>query len=149
MTMTEPRVFKRPESVIVALCTHGGQTLILHRQAPARFWQSITGSLEIGETPLEAALREIHEETGLVIARDAVRDHRMTNRYAIPEKWAARYAPGERHNTEHVFSVCLPEPVAVRIDPSEHSDAQWCGLDVAVDLVWSWTNKDLLALLLT
>jgi len=139
--------FKRPVSVLVAICTDDGKTLILHRQAPARFWQSVTGSLEADETPRQAASREIAEETGLRVLPDGLRDLAITNRYPIPEKWAARYAPDARHNTEHVFALHLPAPVEVRIDPAEHSEACWCSLDDAIDRVWSWTNKDLLRLL--
>lgn len=139
---------KRPFSVLVALHTEDRQTLLLHRQAPARFWQSVTGSLEAGETPAEAAVREIQEETGLVVPSTALRDWQIANRYAIPEAWAARYRPGDRHNTEHVFSLSLPSPVEVQIDPTEHSAACWLPLNEAIDHAWSWTNKDLLALIL-
>lgn len=138
---------KRPFSVLLAVVTDDRTTLILHRQAPARFWQSVTGSLEPGESPREAALRELREETGLVVPPDQLHDHQMCNRYPIPEKWASRYAPHDRHNTEHVFSLRLPAPIAIRIDPDEHSEAQWCPLAEAIERVWSWTNKDLLSLL--
>jgi len=138
---------KRPLSVLLAVVTDEHTTLILHRQAPARFWQSVTGSLEPGESPREAALRELREETGIVVSPEQLHDHRMSNRYPIPEKWASRYAPHDRHNTEHVFSLRLPGPVAIRIDPDEHSEAQWCPLNEAIERVWSWTNKDLLSLL--
>jgi len=142
-------VFKRPISILVAICTDKGETLILHRQAPARFWQSVTGSLEAGESPQAAAVREIQEETGLMIGLDALHDLKISNRYPIPEKWAARYPPGARHNTEHVFALHLPDRMDVRIDPAEHSDARWCPIPDAIPRVWSWTNKDLLSLLLS
>jgi len=141
--------FKRPFSVLVAIWTQDGETLLLHRQAPARFWQSITGSLEVNETPQAAAVREIREETGLVVTEHDLRNLHMTNRYPIPEKWASRYAPGQRHNTEHVFTLCLPQQTRITIDPTEHSDARWCPIPEAIALVWSWTNKDLLTLIQT
>jgi hypothetical protein len=37
-----------------------------------------------------------------------------TNRYEIFAEWRFRYAPGVTHNTEHVFSLCLPEPARSR-----------------------------------
>lgn len=138
---------KRPLSILVAIWTPAGETLILHRQSPARFWQSVTGSLETDETPRQAAVREVAEEAGLTVAPEALSDLRLTNRYPIPEKWAARYPPDQRHNTEHVFSLRLEEAVDVRIDPTEHSEAQWSPIDEAIDTVWSWTNKDLLTLI--
>ena len=35
---------------------------------PVSFWQPITGGIESGESPEEACLREIKEETGLLLA---------------------------------------------------------------------------------
>jgi 8-oxo-dGTP diphosphatase len=42
----------------------GGQVLIIHHRRLAT-WLPIGGELEAGETPLEAAAREMREETGL------------------------------------------------------------------------------------
>jgi dATP pyrophosphohydrolase len=142
--MPEPITFKRPESVLVVIHTRDDQALMLHRVAPSQFWQSVTGSLEPDETPLEAAVREIAEETGLIVPQAAVRDRRFQNRFPIPPRWAQRYAPGTRANTEHVFSLCLDTPCPVRIDPSEHDDLRWAPLSEAIQLAWSWTNRDLL-----
>jgi len=50
--------------------------LLLHVPAVDRagfgFWQPITGSVEPGETSVQACLREVQEETGLVVALDAL-----------------------------------------------------------------------------
>ena len=48
--------FKRPESVLVVVHTADGLVLMLERVSPPRFWQSVTGSLEPGES-FEAAAR--------------------------------------------------------------------------------------------
>jgi dATP pyrophosphohydrolase len=50
-------LFKRPESVLVVVHTDDGQVLQLLRREPTGFWQSVTGSLQEGETPLKAARR--------------------------------------------------------------------------------------------
>jgi len=42
----------------------GLEVLIIHRQNPAE-WRLPKGKLEPGETPEEAAVREVHEETGI------------------------------------------------------------------------------------
>lgn len=44
--------FKRPESVLVVICEQEtGRVLMLQRRDDPAFWQSVTGSLEPGETP--------------------------------------------------------------------------------------------------
>ena len=46
-----------------------GEILLLKVEAEKfSFWQPITGGIESGESPEEACLREIREETGLVLA---------------------------------------------------------------------------------
>ncbi len=54
---------RRAFSVSV-FCRHGGAILLVrHRRLGA--WLPVGGEIEPGETPLEAARRELHEETGL------------------------------------------------------------------------------------
>ena len=42
--------------------------LLKGEDKPVSFWQPITGGIERGESPEEACLREIKEETGLLLA---------------------------------------------------------------------------------
>ena len=93
-------------------------------RAPARargfpgYWQSVTGSREVGETLAETATRELREETGLdAAAFGGVVDWKRTNEYEIFPRWRHRYPPGTTHNTEHVFSLQVPQPVSVRLAP--------------------------------
>jgi len=46
----------------------GLEVLVLRRSATGRCpgaWETVHGSIEPGETPVQAAVRELHEETGL------------------------------------------------------------------------------------
>ncbi len=140
--MSDSAPFKQPESVLVVVHTPTLGVLLLERVSPPGFWQSVTGSLEPGETPAEAALRELAEETGLTVDSGRLVDWGRTNRFEIRPEWRSRYAPGTTHNTEHVFSLCLPAPCPVRLAPDEHSDYVWLPQAAAAARAFSWTNRE-------
>ncbi len=95
--------------------------MLIERADAAGYWQSVTGSQEPGETLRETANRELLEETGIdAAAYGGLADWKLSNVYEIYPRWRDRYAPGTTHNTEHVFALEVPEPVAVRLDPREH-----------------------------
>lgn len=139
--MNAQMAFKRPESVLVVVHTVDRQVLLLERVHPPGFWQSVTGSLEPGETPLDAALRELEEETGLHAGPPELRDWQRSNRFEIRPEWRGRYEPDVTHNIEHVFSLCLPTTQAVRLAPAEHLDHAWLPREEAARRVFSWTNR--------
>jgi 8-oxo-dGTP pyrophosphatase MutT (NUDIX family) len=58
------RSHKRAAGVVVVREAAGGPTVLLLRAY--RNWDLPKGGLENGETPLEGAIREVREETGLV-----------------------------------------------------------------------------------
>ena len=131
---------RRPESVLVVVYTTDRQVLLLKRNAPFEFWQSVTGSLDPGERALDAARRELAEETGLVA--DRLVDSGISRTFTIDPRWLDRYAPGITENLEHEFRVELDFPCEITIDAKEHSAWRWVPFDEAVDQVWSWTNKE-------
>jgi dATP pyrophosphohydrolase len=100
------------------------------------------GSQEDDEALLETARREVREETGIEADRGGFIDWQHTNRYEIFAEWRFRYAPGVTHNTEHVFSLCVPEPGPVRIAPDEHLGYRWLPWKEAAAACFSWSNRD-------
>jgi dATP pyrophosphohydrolase len=136
--MVEPG-YKRPESVLVLVYTHAGEVLLLQRHTPADYWQSVTGSLEWGESPPAAARRELCEETGLDVP---VIDCRRSHSFPIHPAWRARYAPGTATNREHVFRVVCAGRPPVRLNPREHRALRWLPRMAAAALASSRSNRD-------
>ena len=99
---------KQPVSVLVVIHTSNLDFLVMERAGGSGLWQSVTGSREGDEPPAATALREVAEETGLAAPPSSLVDWQLTHRFPILPRWRARYAPGVTHNTEHVFSLCVP-----------------------------------------
>jgi dATP pyrophosphohydrolase len=136
---------KIPESVLVVIHTADLEVLLIERADRPGFWQSVTGSLDHpGEPLLETAARELFEETGIVAdgARIVLKDWHLSNVYEIYQTWRHRYAPGVTHNTEHVFSVCVPRDIAITLAPREHLQYAWLPLLEAADRCFSSSNAE-------
>lgn len=136
------QAFKQPVSVLVVIHTPALEVLVLERAESSGLWQSVTGSREGDEALPATALREVAEETGIHAAADTLHDWLLSNRFPIMQRWRGRYAPGVIHNTEHVFSLCLPASVPVHLAPDEHTAARWLPWQEAAEAVFSWTNRD-------
>jgi len=133
---------KIPVSVLVVVHTPDLQVLLLERADHPGFWQSVTGSQDEGETLAQTAARELREETGLDAARYGLSDWRKQNQYEIYKRWRHRYAPGVTHNTEHVFSLRVPQPLPVALAPREHLRYEWLAWREAADKAFSWSNAE-------
>ena len=135
--------FRRPESILLVIYTEQGETLLLKRQAPRIFWQSVTGSVRWqGETPHETAVRELAEETGIFAKLTDVRDWQRRFKFVIPNQLRHRYQPGVQMNVEHLFSIKLSNKVPIQLQVDEHSAYQWVTFSQAEDIVWSWSNRE-------
>lgn len=142
--MTRP---KQPISVLVVIHTPALDVLLLERAAHPGYWQSVTGSREDDETLIATARREVLEETGIDAPLTSFSDWSLSNTFEIFSEWRHRYAPGVSHNVEHVFSLCVAEPIAVTTAPSEHRNWQWLPWREAAERCFSWTNRDAILLL--
>jgi dATP pyrophosphohydrolase len=138
-------MFKTPISALVLIHTEDLQVLIMERADKKGFWQSVTGSLEQGEMPLQAAIREVQEETGLDATQYQLQDWHATNVYEIYPHWRYRYAPEVTHNTEHLFGLLLPSTLPIKMAPDEHVRYEWVDWREAAKRVFSWTNIDALS----
>ena len=116
-----PRRFKRPQSVLVLVCTSGGEFLMLRRASPADFWQSVTGSLDLGESPRLAALRELREETGLDLPVEPLG---YRHAFALDPAVLGR-PPGELRTAEETAFAARGPPGARARLSAEHVELEW------------------------
>ena len=111
----------------VVLRRHDGrwQCLVLRAY---RNWDFPKGLVESGEEPLDAALREVQEETGLrELALPWGEVWRETEPYAGGK--VARYYIAESSNGKVVL------PVSPELGRPEHHEFRWLELDAAVRLL--------------
>lgn len=139
---------KIPESVLVVIHTPDLQVLVLERADHPGFWQSVTGSKDRIDEPLEETCRrEVLEETGIDAAAHCLVDWQLQNRYEIYPHWRARYPDGTTHNTEHVFGLEVPAPLPVVLAPQEHLQALWLPWREAAARCFSWSNREAIEML--
>ncbi len=98
----------------------GLEVLLLRRSAAARFmpgvWVFPGGAVDPGETALQCALRELREEAGIELPRDAA---------ALPwSRWITPEAVPVRFDTEF-FIAPAPPHARPKPDGQEVSDARW------------------------
>ena len=132
--------YKQPLSVLVIICTYQLEVLLLERTDVTPGWQSVTGSVEPGETLQQTAIREVREETGIDARLYTLQAWPIVNHYEIYPFWRHRYAPGVTHNTEHVFSLLLPRAIMPTLAQHEHLNYQWQAYQQAAELVFSPSN---------
>jgi 8-oxo-dGTP pyrophosphatase MutT (NUDIX family) len=114
-----------PDEVVVVV-RRDGRFLAL-RRVPERlgYWNLVAGGVEPGETPAEAARRELLEETGL---ETEVQELPVELSYSLledPPEVRARYAPGLETITVHPFVADSPSGWEPVLD-GEHDDHRWC-----------------------
>ncbi|MGU3416622.1 dihydroneopterin triphosphate diphosphatase [Enterobacteriaceae bacterium C23F] len=134
--------FKRPVSVLVVIYAQDTKrVLMLQRRDDPHFWQSVTGSLEEGETASQAAEREVKEEVAFDVAGEQLTliDCQRTVEFEIFTHLRHRYAPGIERNTEFWFCLALPHERQPEI--SEHLAWRWVAAPEAAALTKSWSNR--------
>lgn len=123
-----------------------GEVLLIERADRANFWQSVTGSLDFLDEDLSlAAAREVLEETGIdtaLLPPETLQDMHHQIEYEIYPAWQHRYAPGVVRNTEHWFSLKVPDNIEVVLAPREHVAYQWLPYREAAEKCFSPSNGE-------
>ncbi len=100
------------------------------------FWQGISGGMELGGSLQEVALREVKEESGIVL--QTILKSGFVSRFPIKEVWRKSYGPLPTHVEEHVF---FSEVDCQPILSDEHSEYKWCCYDDARKLLSFGDNR--------
>ncbi len=109
------------EVCVGAIVVHDGALLLVRRGrgAGAGMWSVPGGRVEYGETLVDAVLRELGEETGLI------------GRSARHLGFVERIAPGW-HYVIHDFAVDV-ESVHGALAGDDAAELRWCALDEVAD----------------
>jgi 8-oxo-dGTP pyrophosphatase MutT (NUDIX family) len=121
----------------------GDRFLILHRAPPDAYWSTMAGVVEHGEQFLDAAARELREETGLAAA---ISDLAMPQTYVVPPALRDEYEPGVSEVTIQNYVIEVPADWEPALN-DEHDDYRWLVATDAVSLVrWEETKQIIRAL---
>ena len=134
--------YKRPVSILVVIYAQDTKrVLMLQRRDDPDFWQSVTGSVEEGETAPQAAMREVKEEVTIDVACEQLTliDCQRTVEFEIFSHLRQRYAPGIERNTESWFCLALPSEREIVF--TEHLAYKWLDASAAAALTKSWSNR--------
>ena len=93
-----------------------------------RYWGLPKGNVEPGETPAEAALREISEETGLARSGLAIAGELPASDYVYRRRDSGRLI----FKRVHQYLVSAPGGAELHPQESEIADAAWLSFDDAV-----------------
>lgn len=132
------KLVSRLVEVCVFAAGPAGVEYLLLRRSPGEkvypdLWQFVTGSIENEETAVEAALREMAEETGL-----------KPERFWVVPRVNMFYDPGrDAMNFLPVFAARVDAGTVPQLS-GEHSEYKWCGYEEALGtLVWPGQRENL------
>ena len=135
--------YKNNQSVLVVIYAKDtNRVLMLQRQDDPDFWQSVTGTIESGETPKKTAIRELWEEVRLEISENSTAffDCKESIEFEIFPHFRYKYAPNVTQCHEHWFLLAVEqefEPIL-----SEHLAYQWVSPEQAIQMTKSSNNAE-------
>lgn len=110
---------------------------LLLKRTPSRggFWQPVSGRVEENEIPLEAAKREVMEETGIKKFKKIISD---VYTFSLEN---------EPYKTSYCFGFEVSPKTKIDLNYNiypEHNNIKWCGFNEAIRLLKWPHNKEAL-----
>jgi dATP pyrophosphohydrolase len=126
---------RAPFNVLVLIYRRDGDSLryALLQRADAGYWHTVSGGAEDDETPLQAARREMYEETGLSPDSDFVRLDTTTPVPVSAYRGSFNWPPDLYVIPQYCFGAQAHDDRLV-LSP-EHTDYQWLDYEVAHRLI--------------
>ncbi|MFJ8142274.1 NUDIX hydrolase [Streptomyces sp. NPDC096013] len=112
-------------SGVTAVVLHEGQVL-LNRRSDNGAWALLHGVMEPGEQPAETAVREVREETGVLVVPE-----RITSVYTLPPGVCAN---GDQVQYLNIAFQCRPVAGHARVNDDESLEVRWFPLDSLPEL---------------
>lgn len=117
--------------ISVLVLNNQGQVLLQKRSANKKYfpntWALCTGHVENGETPKEAALRELHEELGVTVSLEQI--------------FSFSFGKFDSQNTYFFYVICNLSVDEFSIQEEELSEVQWFFVSVVIDMIKKHNNK--------
>lgn len=120
--------------------------MMLRQPHHGRWWSSVTGMVEPGESLEAACCRELAEETGLTPVR--LEPLGLIHSFQVDPAIVRFPDPEPRFNTETYFCAEVASEAVVSLDLDEHESFRWCAPGEALDLMrWEGAKAALRALM--
>ena len=125
-------IFKSQFDVVSAFVECGDKYLFLHRldhKPEGGKWGAPAGKVDPGETKEAAMVRELEEETGIIVAESVLRS-----------AGTIHVIHDDVHFNYHTYFVGLAEKTSVQIRPEESQSFDWfaknelLGMDLVTDM---------------
>ena len=127
------------KGVGIALLNNNNQIFVAKRiDNPNDFWQMPQGGVDIGEDPLEAAFRELKEETSIKSV-ELIKELDGTLTYDLPDRllgiiWKGKYK-GQKQKWFLMRFIGNDSEININTTNPEFLDWKWIDLDLITDVV--------------